>query len=486
MLRKHKVIILTTIFILGLSSCTPNSKTKKITWYVASNSEWWIGNEEPSYESIKSEHIDAVNKRLEELEKTYRLEVKVFPSEHEESLSASQKEIETIMEKDPDVDIISYKSFWHNEFENLDAYMDLDNGKELRKQIPDNLYESIKVNSSVYMVPSLKYPVRQSAFVFLKEYYDTYKLDLEKNRNTPKDMLTFLNQNYNREKGYMLASDFGYMIPALMFQEYDQIDDTPLYIRKSDKKVVNPYEEKEFLDLYGILAEITLKGLTERNLSFDELEEIQKNNNYIFNFVDSYRLPEIIKNDEQRNDSRKIEIPLGTPSSSKVMGYGIMKDSKNKEEAFDLLAVIQTDATLSNALIYGPNPKIENEKVKSKGHFAAEYFSSLGNNVIALPATIEVANKKDLFFEADSLIDSSAYIPIRLIFDDFTQQIDKLNAVVNELQPAHIVDASSEYKHLNSKEAILDEIQKVNTQLKEAGIDVLIADLQKQIDGDRK
>lgn len=115
---------------------------------------------------------------------------------------------------------------------------------------------------------------------FNKEYYQLHKDDINNNLGSTKQLLSYFNDNYEIQDNYILANNFD--VSALIFEDYQKIANTPFYIRRSDGKVINPYNEKDILEIMEIIVQIRNKGFTGKGLNDDELKDILDKNNIMF------------------------------------------------------------------------------------------------------------------------------------------------------------------------------------------------------------
>lgn len=173
-------------------------------------------------------------------------------------------------------------------------------------------------------------------------------------------------------------------------------------------------------------------------------------------------------------------VRLGNPRVCSSVGNGVLKSSKKKELAVQVLAASVYDAELSNLMIHG----IEGEDYHEERGYAvytdkqrvsmSDSFSQIGNNLIAYPSEAEVIDKKE---QVEALLEQIPIIPYSNFVPDwsdekFLEMAAKIAGIGQETKRKH-------HFEIPDMKAYLEEQEK---KQKEAGIDELLVELQKQAD----
>lgn len=311
---------------------------------------------------------------------------------------------------------------------------------------------------------------------FNKEYYQLHKDDINNNLRSTKQLLSYFNDNYEIQDNYILANNFD--VSALIFEDYQKIANTPFYIRRSDGKVINPYNEKDILEIMEIIVQIRNKGFTGKGLNDDELKDILDKNNIIMNIYEG--------NSERIAPEREemISFDLDKERYCYAGGFSILANSKNKEEAFTLISIMNTDKKAASLLQYGSDPKKDNEgKIISNAHMYYGSWNNLGNDYICESAQGQPENKAQYFRE----MEDSAKIDIRtypLVYDysKIAPKIDELNKIPTSDASVESCLACLRGEDALDTDAFMKEIEKINQQLEAAGANEVIKMLQEQVD----
>ena len=465
-----------------MSACSSKEKeVNTIIWYVA-NDEVWIPHEQEPYTSIKDARIDAVNAYLKELKKPYQVDVHVYPVQFD-NLKNQQKAFEEVKKHDAHADILDYQNYWHDAFICLDSYMDTPLGKQVRKEIPEHTYTANLFQGKAYKVVSPKYPIQQSDILIEKKYYQNHKQEIDAVCGDTMKLLAYWNTHYKQKDEYLLTDDFSSRIEDFMFEKYQKIPNTPFYVRRLDKKVINPYEEPAFLKLYNLLSEMSMKGYSGKHMDEGKREDLISKDAILFKYHTSYKPKEMIMYAPQRMNDSYVELAGELKIPYVTHGFGILKDSKHKDEAFDLLASMQTDATLSNLLIYGDKPQMKDGKVEDGDlHATSDYFGTMGNNLLAYPSVNENAKKKELVFALDKEATMKQFVNTNVMLDDMLTKIDEFNKIINEAHIFVYMDDYFDNYQLTSTKEVMQRVDKLKKQLQDAGAAKVIAQLQQQLE----
>lgn len=480
---KNKLILMMACCLL-LSGCNMAEKKKTIIIY---SNQW--------YSHVKGENIndvdtdakfEAVNQILKDDGKNYQIEVRYLPNIMEQSdRHITSREVQFTIEQmqliqSNGADIVYFDSEYpiYKEFMPLDEFMKSENGKRIEKEIPEKIIQANKINGSLYHIPFLTGggDYKQAFACIRKTYYDQHKIEIDKHVNSALEIFDYMVDTYELENYEDVL--FVNNIPEdfALFHNYAKIKGTELYIRRKDKKVINPAENEDFIHFYMTIMQANLKGLTGIDLSEKNWGKLDENRDkFNMHSILSFMIitpPCLLKINE--TGSKDVMIPLGDKITSPESGFGIMKSSKNKEEAFDFLCEMYTNQDIINLLLFG-----EDYKKNKDGEVIIEDewdIPLFGNKLIADTTVFEKGNKKELVFE--SLKDTDISVPVLL---DLEPMADKIDTIHNLWIGFNGKLGGYPWQH-RTKEEVLQMLEVTQKKLKEAGIDEVIDELQKQVD----
>lgn len=481
---KRKLILSCVVTLLLLCGCSDQKKKdeekaiQEVVLYIEEKSENWI-HSDAVFEPVASDRIDAFNDRLKEMGIDLKLVVKMYPACN--TLEKCSMTAENIIQHDPKADIISFHETYLDELYPLDEYLETEDGKAVMKEMSEDRVKTLRINDVLYQIPRMNYPLVSAGIYIDAAYEKEHHAILESLKGDPKGILTYFKDQYVEDQDWILSDGLEF-IPFIS-DAYQEVPNTPLFIRKQDGKIVNPYEEDEIKDLMRMFAEIRWKGLTGKNLSYDKLQEIVSKGNMILS--SSIGLSERIP----RKLVDKIKLDMSNEYYTWESGLSILKDSKHKEEAFKILTVMNTDEKAAFALQYGPNPKRNSEGIiVDDMHRTEGSWNGLGNNMIIESAENEIPDKKEYFkhMEDTSNVHKAALYPSVFDLTSFAAQLDDFQTIMlnSNMKDTSITAcmACTVTGDIQDPDAFMKEIEKVNQKLKAAGIDQMIQDLQAQLD----
>lgn len=475
-MKKIMCFLFTVMFLCG---CSFQQDPIVISVYLPKNLEPWVTNGDMET-AVQNERIDELNLMLKDLGKDYKVEFYVV-DEQEESIPTrkhAEDQMKELQNHHADIALFSSNIPLSNYFASLNDDMEQNQGKTLREEIPDHLFEANKINGNMYYVPKISFPFHQNAVSFQREYYQAHQKDLEAYLQDPLELLQYLVDTYQRKENELLFLRADEKT-ALQYK-YAGIEGTPLYVDRSNKKVINPLEHKDFLKFYQLIVSANLKKLNGRDFTQQDWDEFYDNGKDILSFEGGYI------NDETGYGNYKTDrvmMTYGGKIPAVTSGFGILETSKHKEEAFDFLCEINTNNDISNLLIYGKDPKKDGSGrvVEDKGFFEGTYFGFLGNDMISLVDRDQKENKKEIVFQNDALSDLKLWVPVCYDLSEIADTADQINAIWKDFDSFTMMyDQPGATFH--SMEEAMQLLEKENKELKEAGIDQMINQLQSQLD----
>lgn len=482
-----------TLLCVYLSGCSLSKQ--EIVWYISSPENYGVNREElEEYQEINAKCFELFNKRISDMDIPAKVVFKYVSNRYEVSPEDFENNsfmkndylfqttfIENLVNKDPEADIVSFSPMEFEKFAGLDQYLLEDKNSKVLESLPNAIWDINRINGKTYQIPKGNASLTEITYIFNKSFIEKHNIDLEANNienMTPVEVVNFLLPYFENErlldnKYYLTsASDLNY---KCYFQDryipvVQNSKDINIAIDTKENKVVNmldTYEMQNMFNLYQWIYEEDIDAHIERE---------RLNGEPVFEITDIPTIKELSVDE----DSYWKSISLGNRTVSRSIGNGVLKSSDNKDLAVQVLAASMYDKALSNIMIHGV-PDIDYEVKDNKVIYKTNKmissmgsFSSIGNNMIALPNELEVEEKeeitKKLFLEAQ-ICHLKNFMPV---FS--TELSEKMSDVIQEY---------NNIQGIIGFETVPDVEKFINDEkdkLKSAGSEEIIIELQKQLD----
>lgn len=401
-----KRIWLLTLLLLLLCSCSTDnvSPENNSSTYTSGTTYEEVSKKYPDKTVLtwvfpmgsKDIDLDAVNKRLNDLEKDYVLSLSSDLSSFELGDEASYTDmVLELMEQGNPIDIIyswvyyaevdiglnSYHRFIRKGiFEPISSYLeDTAIGKELYSLMPTGYWDSLRVGGSIYGLSGDLSMLSPTRYLFVNsELSAKYGYDVNKPFSEQTDVVRSIIEGENCVGLYVYdTSQVGAYIREHLVEDC-------LYFDSSAQEFKCITDNPDFRAALKSYFEMYRDGLLLTKSNLDE-ESLKKQP-----FAVEYQLEGSGKCLE---DSMNVYVYDGNSydmipcliSESKLQAAktatGICSASKHKDEAFDLLATVHTDGYLCNLLCYG-SAELGGEPVSSLNQ---ENYMRFANKLICHP-----------------------------------------------------------------------------------------------------
>ena len=456
-----KILSIIVIIFMSLVTVGCKEETKQIILYLPQGYYSSIDSNHENYSSIKSDIIDSFNKRLIEMDIQNQLVIKTY--DNKMYLDNRDKFIDLLLEKDPDVDMVLFDQTYVDRLLPLDNYLKTSKGKDITSYYSQELLERAKINGSIYMIPKVIYPLTKQ-YVQIKDNISDF--EFSNVSNLSEFLEKFLAEYQADGDIYILNLDLSLLISD-KYQSLDASNLNCLYLRKSDNKIVNAFDEEYILEAMRLINKVHQAGFTGKGLSYPDNQKIYENSDLILELGEDF-----IFNPDKEN-----RVYLGKEHYSSIAGLSILKDSNEIDGAFEILWAMNTDKSCSEIL--QPLSSSDNQM-----YFGS--FNLLGNNYL-IPSTEEQPKDKQEYYsklEEQSDVDKSI---INSLYFDLSQVKQDLS-VYNEIVSLDNYWDPSQNKAIFRSEHAFDEtayekyLQTVREKLKEAGIDKTVSIIQEQVD----
>ncbi len=359
-------------------------------------------------------------------------------------------------------------------FLDVTPYLD-DKGKDMKEAIDQRFWDAAKVDDKIYAVPNQKEIGAAPMWAFTKEYVDKYKIPYE-DIHSLEDLEPWLEKIKKEEpgvtplyitKGFSWEVFFDAVVPPVGFNVNDK-----------DLKAVNMFEQPEMKKNLETIRRFYQKGYINADSATAQDDKSVKR------FVtkgDGQPYADKIWSKTLGYEvvSSEITKPVVTNGSATGAMTAISKNSKNPEKAIEFLNLVNTDEELRNLLNYGIEgehyEKVGDKTIKINEAKKKDYdmvYYGIGNMFKTYVLEGEPETKWDEFKEFNDSAQLAPTLGFRFNPSAVTTEIAAINNVLEEFK-ATIYSGSVD----------VDEyLGKLNTKLKEQGIDKVIAEVQKQVD----
>ncbi len=312
--------------------------------------------------------LDAVNKRLNDLEKDYVLSLSSDISSFEMGSEMSYTDmVSALIEQGKPIDIVyswayyaeadigqnSYHRFIRKGiFEPISSYLeDTAIGKELYSLMPTGYWDSLRVDGNVYGLSGDLTMLSPTRYLFVNsELSAKYGYDVNKPFSEQTDVIRSIIEGEN------CVGLFVYDTSQVGAYIREQLVEDCLYFDSSAQEFKCITDNPDFLWTLKSYFEMYRDGLLLTKSSLDD--ESRKKQPFAVEYTlngSGKCLEDSVKVDVyDRNSYDMIPCLISEPHLQAARtATGVCTASKNKDEAFDLLATVHTDEYLNNLLCFG-------------------------------------------------------------------------------------------------------------------------------------
>ena len=369
-------------------------------------------------------------------------------------------------------------------FLDIEPYLD-EYGKDLKTLVPEYILDAARINGVLYAIPFYKDYAAETVYYYRTDLAEKYNLDFSKVKEF-KDLEPILKTIKENEP----------TIYPLVFNN----NDTPFYdITRFDKipggvvgcidmdgdptKIVNPFDTDKAKEYYKMMHSFYQQGFMR-----PEIATIDNNNDINDEFMRQQdELPYLV---DQRNVTAKYkhsvlhlwEARLGTDNARGAM-MSLGRKAKNPEKAVEFLNLLNTDKYLRNLIAYGIEGKhwepVGEDFYKIPDGFKTlaetgynTYVFTQGNKYITRMVEGTPADIYDKYKEFDENSVKSPALGFAFIPDNVKSEYSAVSNVISEYMPSLLTGTADPDETL----------PKAMEKLKAAGVDKLLAEMQKQYD----
>ncbi len=383
---------------------------------------------------------------------------------------------------------VAFTSNWLNNYylnAERDTYVDITEmlpkyAPNMYRDIAPKYWDGIKIDGKIYGVINQQIFARQSGFLCPKPFVDEFNIDME-SINAFADFEPYQRQIIAKypdanQLSTLFNSDLAGFASVLG-------DETPVVIRvdSNEIKVENLIETPEYKEAIELATRWNRDGLIKKSLlSVDESQGATKRGDTIYRTIQSLSTykPGVEAEDSLLHNVEFVYHLVGEPvlSTNGIAATlnAIPNTSKHPERALMMLDMVNTDKDLFNLLYHGIEgvnyEKVGENRIKHINRFAPAAYI-LGNQFLAY---LYDDQPDDAWEQTKKINDEAKLSPLYGFVPDTTNcsaQVANCKSVVGEYKGIQqgVGDTEKLYADFVAK-------------LKSAGIDTLIAELQRQID----
>lgn len=386
---KKILCLIAVLFVFSFSACSDESLSledsdsqslEQVDSLYTNNELYNPSDAFPTYEQVQSDYPDKTilvwaaeyvrSIRVEEINKYlycngYDFVVcfkQINPLEYETGQlfpNAFAEHVKDMVNNGEQVDIISpmnYKDFVFNSlYTPLDEFFETETGKELYDIMPLRHWESLRINGSIYGVHGPDgYTLSPDWGYFVNaELAEKYKYDISKPIGEQLDILNNIRTNESGCDVFSISKS-RIEIPVLNVGIKEiSFSIATVYWNGEKHSAECMFDNTEYLEKLRLYETLKNEGCfvdsrKSRSPSFFIMQENVGGGSTVYNSSDRVKI-----NYNEKNIDAIPVFKEPTYIRSCGVATGICSSSKNKEKAFELLALTQTDPQLNNLLTFG-------------------------------------------------------------------------------------------------------------------------------------
>ncbi|MFC4777098.1 ABC transporter substrate-binding protein [Paenibacillus sp. GCM10023252] len=453
-------------------------KPVQLTWYYA----------QPSIPADLKEVEAAANKIIKaKINATVKLMPVIFGdyTQKMNTVAASGESADIVWTSNWNFDYVQNQS--KGAFLPLDELLD-QYAPALASSMPEFVWNATKIDGQIFAVPNYQTVTNQEGFIVQKRFLDKYKWDLSTLR-TMKDIEPILAQlKMDEPESFPWAMDrkgaFGNM---QRLNGLEPIVNNMVAIDLSNpNQAVAVYRTPQYKEYLALIHSFYKKGYINQDAStLKSLTDIQKRGDAYIGFHNVLKPGGEAESKVQNGGqdvvyAKMTDVYAGTNTIITTMN-AISRNSNNPERAMMLINLVNTDKELYNLLVYGlegKHHKVNSDGtvaiVKDGGYAAADWALGSVFNGKTLegkdPAVAEQTRKEN------ESAKPSPIMGFKFKADAVTAEIANVNSLIDEYTPG--LDTGT----INPDDKLPEFLDKLD----KAGLDKIVAEVQRQLDEWRK
>lgn len=473
-------IVMAGVSITGCSLGEKKESETEIVWYLKDPGNYGADGEEcEPYQEVNSARFEHFNERLKEIGIPAKVIFKYAPDFYE----FSEQPVKELVEKDESADIVYFSSKEYQEYLVLDDYSDGEDMKKAKEALLPEIWDANCIGGKTYQIPKGNVNIYETVYCFYKPFLEEYQIEVneeEIKQMSPKKVIEWLLPYFEEER----VLDGKYYLTSAQDVDYWMyyLDKFAQPLKGMKNNIILDLETKQVTDVF---SNATMKEYFElcQWIYKNDIDGHESQNVLSARPIFSLNtIPNIaqLQNENSVDTSVWQQVCLGNSFLCSSEGNGVLKNSNHKELAVQVLAASVYDEELTNLMIYGIKDK---DYVLEDGHAVCQEermlssmgtFQGIGNNLIAYPNKLEIAQKKEVtaqLLREIPMRSCSNFVP------EWNEEMFRTASEIAEICQGAVRKIRS--SEISDMEAYLEEQQKM---LRQAGSEELIAALQRQVD----
>lgn len=362
-------------------------------------------------------------------------------------------------------------------FKSLDTLLDKE-GKELKELLNPALIEGARVDGELYGIPSNKEAAGQRVFTFNKRLVEEYDFDISEVK-TLADLEPMLKVIKENEPSITPIATFNPYLPFDYIYDEEMPFGFPLEGNRDE--VVNQFETDEAMEVFKIMHDYFKAGYIKSDAATSKDSWPLDVENWFVRMGESQPYADLLWS--RSANYQVVSVPIEDPVTfnSSVTGaiQAISITSANPEKAMEFLNLLNTDEYLRNLVdkgIEGVHYEKNEDGTISDLPARIERYNmptyALGNHFNLYLYEDDPADKWEEFEAFNESAETSPTLGFHFDSDPVRTEIASISNVSKQFYPA-IASGSVDPE---------DSIPSFNKKLKDAGIDIVLEEIQKQYD----
>ncbi len=372
-----------------------------------------------------------------------------------------------------------------------DAYMNIDellksHGKGILEQVPDYVIDAAKINNELYAVPCYKDYSQENVFYYRTDLAEKYNLPMDSVKTL--DDLEPIWQTIKAKEPDIYTALFTASLSPYNMLPFEKVSGGvvgSIDLKGDTTKIINPFETEAAMEYFKTMHRYYEQGFFRPEVATLTSNDDVKGNEFM---RIEQELPYLV---DQRNQTSPHqysvlhlqEKPLMTTSCVRGAMIAFAKNCANPEKAMEFLNLLNTDSHLRNLIAYGIEGKhyiaVGEDQYKLPEGCATKadtgyetYVFTQGNKYITRMIEGTPADIFDKYIEFDETSQKSPMLGFSFDPANVKSEFTAVSNAYNQYMPALLTGMA------DPEEVLPDAMKK----LKDAGLDKLIAEMQKQYD----
>lgn len=345
--------------------------------------------------------------------------------------------------------------------------------KDLKSEIPDFVWDTIKIDGGIYGVPSYQMMFQNITATVGESLAKKYNFNTD-SVDELKDLESMLKVIKENEPDYIP------FVPSWtpLGITYQNVE-SQVYVRKDDPdmKLYLPYEAPEYIEYLEMVHDWYKKGY----IAADAATNNSTSNDKITAFMCTNYKPGVEANEIVRYGEKKIHMELSAPIVGPIQGQSainaISAHSVNPESALEILRLMYTDKDIYNKFCFG----IEGEHYKKVGENRIEKLNDKYDLTVAwmfgnqFNAFLQPSQSDDVWEQTEKMNNEALKSNLTGFSVDVTNirnEISAVSAVQGEYEKFLNYGVENPHNHLEA----------YKMKLQKAGIEKIREEIQLQLD----